>query len=111
MVTWQRWTREVPVPEFDTSVFIIPRTYVKNGLDRYVALSRIAKSGIHEQRGEHAEFVFTCEGWSSLASRHHALLSAGDWLVDSGFGESLCIAGAQNSPADHCASAGGTASV
>ena len=31
-----RWSWEVPVPELDTSVFVIPRSYVKNGLDRYV---------------------------------------------------------------------------
>jgi hypothetical protein len=39
-----RWRWEVPVSELDTSVFIIPRSYVKNGLDRYVVLNRIAKS-------------------------------------------------------------------
>jgi integrase len=50
------------VPELDTSAFVIPRNYVKNGLDRYVVLNRIAKSVINERRGEHAEFVFTCEG-------------------------------------------------
>ena len=40
-----RWSWEVPVPELqDTSVFVIPREYVKNGLDRYVVLNRTAKS-------------------------------------------------------------------
>jgi integrase len=57
-----RWSWEVPVPELDTSVFVIPRSYVKNGLDRYVVLNRIAKSVISERRGEHSEFVFTCGG-------------------------------------------------
>jgi integrase len=57
-----RWHWEVTVSELDTSVFIIPRSYVKNGLDRYVVLNRIAKSVISERRGEHVEFVFTCEG-------------------------------------------------
>jgi integrase len=41
-----RWMWEVPVPELDTSVFVIPRAYMKNGLDRYVVLNRIAKSVI-----------------------------------------------------------------
>jgi hypothetical protein len=50
------------VSELDTSVFVIPRSYVKNGLDRYVVLNRVAKSVINDRRGEHAEFVFTCEG-------------------------------------------------
>jgi integrase len=49
-----RWHWEVPVAELNTSVFIIPRSYVKNGLDRYVVLNRIAKSVISERRGEHA---------------------------------------------------------
>ena len=31
-------------PELDTSVFVIPRDYVKNGLARFVVLNRIAKS-------------------------------------------------------------------
>jgi len=54
-----RWSWEVRVPELDTSVFIIPRTHVKNGSDRYVVLNRIAKSVVEGCRGEHAEFVFT----------------------------------------------------
>ena len=57
-----RWAWEVLVPELETSVFVVPRSYVKNGLDRYVVLNRIAKSVINERRGEHAELVFTCEG-------------------------------------------------
>jgi len=50
------------VPELDTSVFVDPRSYVKNDLDRKAVLNRIAKSLISERRGERAEFVFTCEG-------------------------------------------------
>src|SRR6266478_8142290 len=57
-----RWSWEVPVPELDTSVFIMPRSYVKNGLDRYVVLNRVAKSVIDGCRGEHPEFVFTRAG-------------------------------------------------
>jgi integrase len=55
-----RWNWETPVPELDTSVFVIPRSFVKNGLDRYVVLNRVAKSVIDGCRGAHAEFVFTC---------------------------------------------------
>lgn len=40
----------------------IPRSFVKNGLDRYVVLNRVAKSVIDGCRGAHTEFVFTCEG-------------------------------------------------
>ena len=52
-----RWSWEVPVPELDTSVFIMPRSYVKNGLDRYVVLNRVAKSVINDRPSGHAEFV------------------------------------------------------
>jgi len=57
-----RWIWEVPVPELDTSVFVVPRAYVKNGLDRFVVLNRVAKSVIDGCRGEHPEFVFTRAG-------------------------------------------------
>lgn len=50
------------MPELDASVYVIPRSFVKNGLDRYVVLNRVAKSVIDGCRGMHAEFVFTREG-------------------------------------------------
>lgn len=49
------------MPELATSVFVIPRDLVKNGLDRYTVLNRVAKSVIDSRRGEHPEFVFTEE--------------------------------------------------
>jgi hypothetical protein len=57
-----RWEWEVLVPELKTSIFVIPKGYVKNGLDRYVVLNRIAESVIERCRGQHPEFVFTCAG-------------------------------------------------
>jgi integrase len=57
-----RWNWEAQVPELDTSIFVIPRDYVKNGLDRYVVLNRIARSVIEQCRGCHPEFVFTRAG-------------------------------------------------
>jgi integrase len=39
----------------------VPRTFVKNGLDRFVVLNRIARSVIESCRGKHPEFVFTHE--------------------------------------------------
>ena len=68
------------MPELDTSVFVVPRAFVKNGLDRFVVLNRIAKSVIDGCRGEHQEFMFTRRrkpitriynsGWK--AARHRA---------------------------------------
>ena len=57
-----RWQWESSIPELGASIFVIPRDYVKNGLDRYVVLNRIARSVIANCRGRHPEFVFTCDG-------------------------------------------------
>ena len=54
-----RWEYEVQVPEFDTSVFIIPGNRVKNGEDRLVVLNRVARSIIDAQRGRDPDYVFT----------------------------------------------------
>lgn len=53
-----RWEWEVPVPELEVSVFIIPKHRVKNREDRLVVLNTIAAQVIEEQRGIHPEFVF-----------------------------------------------------
>jgi integrase len=57
-----RWRWEVQIPELGTSVFVIPRDFVKNALDRYVVLNQIARDVIASARGRHPEFVFTYEG-------------------------------------------------
>ena len=54
-----RWEYEVQVPEFDTSVFIIPGNRVKNGEDRLVVLNRVARSIIDAQRDRDPDYVFT----------------------------------------------------
>ncbi len=56
-----RWDWEVPVPQLQTSVFIIPRTFVKNGDDRLVVLNGIAKSVVEARRGISPTCVFTCK--------------------------------------------------
>jgi integrase len=53
-----RWDWEIKVPEFDTSVFIIPDAQVKNGNERLVVLNEVAKSVIEGQRGIDPVFVF-----------------------------------------------------
>ena len=54
-----RWDWEVEVPELDTSVFIIPDTFVKNREDKLVVLNRITLSVVNELRKVHPKFVFT----------------------------------------------------
>lgn len=56
------WDWEVLVPELDTSVFIIPDAYVKNGDERLVVLNKVAKSVIESMRGKHPEYVFSFKG-------------------------------------------------
>ena len=54
-----RWDWEVEVPELNTSVFIIPDAFVKNGDERLVVLNSVAKSVIESMRGQSIEYVFT----------------------------------------------------
>ena len=54
-----RWEWEVNVPEINTSVFIVPDQFVKNGQDRVIVLNNLAKQVIDRQRGKHPECVFT----------------------------------------------------
>jgi hypothetical protein len=44
--------------ELDTSVFIIPSDYVKNGEERLVVLNRVARSVVKSMRGVHPTHVF-----------------------------------------------------
>jgi integrase len=57
-----RWDCEFKVPELETSIFVVPAAHVRNGLNRYVVLNRIARSVIESCRGEHRELVFSHEG-------------------------------------------------
>jgi integrase len=57
-----RWEWEVNVPELDTSVFIIPGRYVKNGDERLIVLNDEALSVIEAQREVHPTHVFTYNG-------------------------------------------------
>ena len=67
-----RWEWEVSVPEFNTSVFVIPAHAVKNRLRRVVVLNSEAKSVIDELRGQHPEYVFTYKGNRVLTMNNSA---------------------------------------
>ena len=54
-----KWEWEVDVPELGTSIFIIPRSRVKNGDERLVVLNRIARAVVAVRRGQHVTNVFT----------------------------------------------------
>ena len=53
-----QWEWEVPVPELDTAVFIVPARHVKNGEDRLVVLNRVARAVVEARRGKHTTHVF-----------------------------------------------------
>ena len=61
-----RWDWEIPIPELNTSVFLIPADFVgrhessgvKNGDERLVVLNNVAKSVIEGQRGLDPVWVF-----------------------------------------------------
>lgn len=59
-----RWQWEVQVPELGCSVFVVwqGKPVTKNGEERVVLLNDTARRVIDEQRGQHAEFVFTFRG-------------------------------------------------
>ena len=57
-----RWSWEVEVREFGTSVFIVPGKLVKNGEDRLIVLNRVARSVIESVRGRHPEHMFGFRG-------------------------------------------------
>jgi hypothetical protein len=59
---WLALGWEVPIPELDTSVFLIPGYKVKNGDERLVILNEVAWPAIESVRGEHAQFVFVRRG-------------------------------------------------
>ena len=48
--------------QLETSVFIIPGTFVKNGDERLVVLNRIARSVVEARRGVSPTHVFTHKG-------------------------------------------------
>src|SRR5271157_5390267 len=57
-----RWEWEIPVPELNTNVFIIPSNVVKNREDRLVVLNKVAKAVVEEMRGLHPDYVFSYRG-------------------------------------------------
>lgn len=61
-ITSLRWEWELKLPTLNTSVFLVPGEFVKNGDERLVVLNRIARSVVEAQRGKHPTHVFTYRG-------------------------------------------------
>jgi len=71
-----QWDWEQQVPELNTSVFLIPGPFVKNGDDRLVVLNRVAESVVDAQRGQDATHVFTYHGKPMTRMLNSAWLTA-----------------------------------
>jgi len=57
-----RWDWEVKIPELNTSVFIVPGSFVKNGDERLIILNNIAFSVVQACRGIHPTHIFSYKG-------------------------------------------------
>lgn len=57
-----RWEWELPIPELSTSVFFVPKEFMKNGRDHIVILNDDAKEVVEKVRGVHPYYVFTHQG-------------------------------------------------
>ena len=57
-----RWRWEQPVPELETTLFVVPGELVKNGRPRLIVLNTAARAVIDAYRGQHPEFVFHRRG-------------------------------------------------
>ena len=54
-----QWQWEQAIPALETSVFVIPGRFVKNGDDRLVVLNKVARSVLEARRGKHETHVFS----------------------------------------------------
>ncbi|GAB3321366.1 tyrosine-type recombinase/integrase [Haliea atlantica] len=57
-----RWDWEVWIDDLNLSVFVLPETATKTGMERVVALNSIARRVVEARRGIHPEYVFTYRG-------------------------------------------------
>lgn len=57
-----QWQWEHHLNELNTSVFIVPGEFVKNGEDRLIVLNQVAQTAIESARGKHPTYVFTYRG-------------------------------------------------
>ena len=57
-----RWDWEVKIPTLNTSVFIVPGKFVKNGDERLIILNNVALSVVESCRSRHPTHVFSYKG-------------------------------------------------
>ena len=57
-----RWDWELPVPELDTSVLVLPAPITKASAERVVVLNSVARRIIDSRRRKHEKYVFSYRG-------------------------------------------------
>ena len=53
-----QWAWECCFQGVESPVFVVPGALVKNGIDRYIVLNKIACNVVESRRGKHPDFVF-----------------------------------------------------
>ncbi|CAD6874786.1 tyrosine-type recombinase/integrase [Methylomonas fluvii] len=64
VVVQLRWEWEVEYPELDSSVFVVPGKFTKNGTPCLIALNSVARNVVESRRGQHDTHVFDYRGRS-----------------------------------------------
>lgn len=75
-----QWDWEIPVPELQTSVFLIPGAIVKNAEDRLIVLNRVAMSIVNQCRGDHPKYVFTWKRGKDSKPRPIGSMNNTSWV-------------------------------
>lgn len=57
-----RWDWELPIPELDTSVLVLPVPITKASAERVVVLNSVARRIIDSRRRKHEKYVFSYRG-------------------------------------------------
>jgi integrase len=73
-----QWSWEVPVPELETSVFIVPGRQVKNGDDRLIVLNEVAKHLVEPRRGMHSSHDVCLQRCACAANVERCLVSGAE---------------------------------
>jgi integrase len=77
-----RWRWEQPVPELQTTVFVVPGDRVKNGRPRLIVLNTVAQAVVDAYRGQHPEFVFHRQGQRLMSMNNNGWQRARERAAD-----------------------------
>ena len=77
-----RWRWEQPVPELETTVFVVPGDRVKNGRPRLIVLNTVAQAVVDAYRGQHPEFVFHRQGKRLMSMNNNGWQRARERAAD-----------------------------